>query len=50
MRQFGVEAEKVRKIVKTGFSGAERVVGTSHTLKDFGCNDMVCGTLNVIGS
>lgn len=44
------EAEKVGKIVKTGLSGADIVVGTSHALEDFGCNDPVCGTLDVVGS
>ena len=47
----GVEgAEKVGKIVKTGISGADVVIGTSHALEDFGCNDYVCGSLDVIGS
>lgn len=44
------EAEKVGKIVKTGISGADVIIGTSHALEDFGCNDVVCGTLDVIGS
>jgi len=44
------EAEKVGKIVKTGISGADVVIGTSHALEDFGCNDYVCGSLDVIGS
>jgi hypothetical protein len=43
-------AEKVGKIVKTGISGADVVIGTSHALEDFGCQDYVCGTLDVIGS
>lgn len=47
----GVEgAEKVEKIVKTGVSGADVVIGTSHALEDFACNDVVCGTIDVIGS
>ena len=47
----GVEgADKVGKIVKTGVSGADVVIGTSHALEDFGCNDVVCGTIDVIGS
>jgi len=47
----GVEgAEKVEKIVKTGISGADIVIGTSHALEDFGCNDVVCGTIDVAGS
>lgn len=45
----GVEgAEKAGKIVKTGISGADLVIGTSHALEDFGCNDVVCGSLDVI--
>lgn len=44
------EAEKVGKIVKTGLSGADVIVGTSHALEDFGCQDYVCGSLDVIGS
>jgi hypothetical protein len=44
------EAGKVGKIVKTGLSGADVVIGTSHALEDFGCNDIVCGSLDVIGS
>ena len=47
----GVEgADKVGKIVKSGLSGADVVIGTSHALEDFSCNDPVCGTLDVIGS
>ena len=47
----GVEgAEKVGKIVKTGLSGADVIIGTSHALEDFSCNDVVCGSLDVIGS
>jgi hypothetical protein len=47
----GVEgAEKVGKIVKTGFSGADVIIGTSHALEDFGCNDVFCGTIDVLGS
>jgi hypothetical protein len=47
----GVEgAEKAGKIVKTGLSGADAVIGTSHALEDFACNDKVCCALDVIGS
>ena len=47
----GVEsAEKVGTAVKTGLSGADVVIGTSHALEDFTCNDPVCGTISVIGS
>ncbi len=44
------EAEKVTAIVKTGISGADVVIGTSHALEDFGCNDYICASLDVIGS
>lgn len=47
----GVEgSEKASKIIKTGLSGADVVIGTSHALEDFACNDKVCGSLDVIGS
>ena len=47
----GVEgAEKAGKIVKTGISGADVVIGTSHALEDFGCQDYACGSLDAIGS
>lgn len=44
------EAEKVGKILKTGISGADVVIGTSHALEDFACTDYVCTTLDVVGS
>ena len=44
------EAEKVGRIVKTGLSGADSIIGVSHALEDFGCNDVVCGTIDVVGS
>ena len=44
------EAEKVGKIVKTGISGADIVIGTSHALEDASCGDLVCATFDVIGS
>lgn len=44
------EAEKVGKGLKTGFSGADVVIGTSHALEDFTCKDYVCCTLDVVGS
>lgn len=47
----GVEgAEKVGKIVKTGLSGADVVIGTSHALEDISCNDYVCASFDVIGN
>lgn len=42
------EAEKVGKIVKIAISGADVVIGVSHAAEDFGCNDVVCGTLDII--
>lgn len=44
------EAEKVGKIVKTGLSGADVVIGTSHALEDWACQDFICCSLDVIGS
>lgn len=47
----GVEGvEKVGKIVKTGLSGADVVIGTSHAIEDFACDDKVCCALDVIAS
>jgi hypothetical protein len=47
----GVEgAEKTLKIVKTGLSGADVVIGTSHALEDGYCGDYICCTLDVLGS
>jgi hypothetical protein len=47
----GVEgAQKVSKIVKTGLSGADVIVGTSHTLEDLACQDYVCTALDIIGT
>ena len=44
------EAEKAGTIVKTGLSATDAIIGTSHAIEDFGCNDAVCGTLDIIGS
>jgi len=44
------ESAKISQAVKTGISGADVVIGTSHALEDFHCGDPVCGTLDVIGS
>ena len=43
------EAKKVGTIVKTGLSGADVVIGTSHTLEDLACQDYVCTTIDIIG-
>lgn len=44
------EADRVNRIVKTGLSGADIVVGTSHALEDVACSDYVCASLDIIGS
>lgn len=44
------EAEKVGKILKTGISGADVIIGTSHALEDLACQDYVCTSLDIIGS
>lgn len=44
------EAEKVGKIVKTGASGADVIIGTSHALEDWACGDKVCTAIDVVGS
>ena len=41
-------SQKAITIVKTGVSGADVGIGTSHALEDFGCSDYVCGSLDVI--
>ena len=47
----GVEGtEKVGKIVKTGLSGADAIIGTSHALEDLSCQDYVCASLDIVGS
>ena len=43
-------AAKVGNIVKTGLSGADVVIGTSHALEDLACHDVVCTSLDVIGN
>ncbi len=42
--------KKTSEIVKGGLSGADIVIGTSHALEDAACGDVVCATLDVIGS
>ena len=47
----GVEgSQKVGTIVKSGLSGTDAILGVSFALEDFGCNDVVCGTIDVVGS
>lgn len=46
----GVEgAKKVSKIITTGLSATDVVVGTSHTLEDLACQDYVCASLDILG-
>lgn len=40
----------VGTIVKTRLSGANVVIGTSYALEDCDYNDIVCGSLDIIGS
>lgn len=42
------EAEKVRKIAKTRLFGVDGVIGTSHSIKDFGCQNYICTSLDII--
>ena len=43
-------AEKAGRIFKAGISEVDVVIETSHALEDFGCNNVVCGTIDVIES
>ena len=46
----GVEgAKKTKKIIKTNISSADFVIGTSHALEDFACNNIVCASIDVMG-
>ena len=42
--------QKVATIVKTGASGTDAIVGVSHAMEDYACQDYICFTLDVIGS
>ena len=45
----GVEfSREVGTIVKTDLSGTDTVIGVSHALEDFSCNDHICGNLDVV--
>ncbi len=46
----GEEAEKVGKIVKTGASAADTVIGVDLALKDCAKNDYFCTALDIIGT
>lgn len=47
----GVEgSQKVSSIVKTGLSGTDAIVGVSHAIEDFACQDYICFTLDCVGS
>ncbi len=44
------EATKVGKIVKTGASITDTIIGVDHTLKDCARGDYICTTLDVVGT
>lgn len=44
------KAEAGVKSIQNGITGADVIIGTSHALEDFACNDPFCGTLDVVGS
>ena len=44
------EADTFGKVVKTGLSGADIAIGTSHAIQDFACNDKICGSIDIIGN
>ena len=46
----GENSKKIGKAVTTGISGVDIVIGTSHALEEFACNDPICGMIDVIGS
>ena len=43
-------AKKVSTVVKTGLSGTDTIVGISHAIEDFSCQDYICFSLDCIGS
>lgn len=43
-------SQKIGKAVTIGISGADILIGTSHALEDFACNNPICSTIDVIGS
>jgi len=47
----GVEGtEKVSTSIKSGISGVDTIVGISHAIEDFTCQDYICFSLDCIGS
>ena len=42
--------EKASTIIKTGASGTDAIVGVSHAIEDYACQDHVCFALDCIGS
>ena len=42
--------DKASAIVKTGLSGADAIIGVSHTLEDLECGDIVCASVDAIAS
>jgi hypothetical protein len=43
-------AQKVATITKTSLAGTDAIVGVSHAMEDYICQDYICFTLDVIGS
>ena len=43
-------AQKVATSVKAGISGTDTIVGISHAIEDFTCQDYICFSLDCIGS
>jgi hypothetical protein len=41
--------KKTSEIVKTGLSGADIIIGTSHALEDAYCGDYICSAIDVVG-
>jgi len=42
--------QKVSTVIKTSASGTDAIIGVSHAIEDFACQDHVCLTLDCIGS
>lgn len=47
---FGSKIVGIILLVAYVSGGADLTIGISHALEDFKCNDVVCGSLEVIGS
>jgi hypothetical protein len=47
----GVEGtQKAATILKTSIAGTDTIVGVSHAMEDYLCQDYICFTLDVVGS